>query len=150
MNSYFSNGKLLLTSEYAVLGGAKALALPCRKGQNLEFKKNSTRILSWKSYDNKNSLWFEATFIVPEIKIKDTSDSVIAKRLQNILNNAKSLNKSFLNLGGEVKTSLEFDFKWGLGSSSTLISNIALWAKINPYSLGESSFGGSGYDIAVA
>ena len=148
MNSYFSNGKLLLTSEYGVLGGAKALALPCKKGQNLEFKKNNTRILTWKSYDYQNSLWFEATFIVPEIKIKETSDSLIAKRLQNILNIAKSLNKSFLNLGGEVKTSLEFDFKWGLGSSSTLISNIALWAKINPYSLGESSFGGSGYDIA--
>ena len=107
MNSYFSNGKLLLTSEYAVLGGAKALALPCRKGQNLEFKKNSSRILSWKSYDSQNSLWFEATFIVPEIKIKETSDSVIAKRLENILNIAKSLNKSFLNFGGEVKTSLE-------------------------------------------
>ena len=150
MNSYFSNGKLLLTSEYAVLGGAKALALPCRKGQNLEFKKNSTRILSWKSYDNQNSLWFEATFIVPEIKIKETSDSIIAKRLENILNIAKSLNKSFLNFGGEVKTSLEFDFKWGLGSSSTLISNIALWSKINPYILGESSFGGSGYDIACS
>ena len=39
MSSYFSNGKLLLTSEYGVLGGAKALALPCKKGQNLEFKK---------------------------------------------------------------------------------------------------------------
>ena len=57
MNSYFSNGKLLLTSEYAVLGGAKALALPCRKGQNLEFKKKvvagdrlniETEIISWK------------------------------------------------------------------------------------------------------
>ena len=52
MNSY-SNGKLLLTSEYAALGGAKALALPCRKGKILNLK-NSTRILSWKSYDNKN------------------------------------------------------------------------------------------------
>ena len=37
-NSYFSNGKLLLTSEYAVLGGAKA-STAMRKGQNLEFKK---------------------------------------------------------------------------------------------------------------
>ena len=39
MSSYFSNGKLLLTSEYGVLECAKALALPCKKGQNLEFKK---------------------------------------------------------------------------------------------------------------
>ena len=45
MNSYFSNGKLLLTSEYGVLGGAKALALPCKKGQNLEFKKKNPKHL---------------------------------------------------------------------------------------------------------
>jgi mevalonate kinase len=37
-----------------------------------------------------------------------------------------------------------------LGTSSTLINNIANWANINPYQLLESTFGGSGYDIACA
>ena len=39
---------------------------------------------------------------------------------------------------------------WGLGTSYTLINNIAQWAAINPYELLFKSFGGSGYDIACA
>ena len=57
-------------------------------------------------------------------------------------------NPFFLLEGGKVKTYLEFNNLWGLGSSSTLIVNIASWAKINPYKLLNSSFGGSGYDVA--
>jgi mevalonate kinase len=37
-----------------------------------------------------------------------------------------------------------------LGSSSTLLSNIAQWTGANPYELLEKTFGGSGYDIACA
>jgi mevalonate kinase len=44
----------------------------------------------------------------------------------------------------------DFDLKWGLGSSSTLISLLAQWASVNPYTLLENSFGGSGYDVACA
>jgi hypothetical protein len=33
--TYYSNGKFLLTGEYLVLDGAEALALPTRFGQNL-------------------------------------------------------------------------------------------------------------------
>ena len=33
---FFAHGKLLLTAEYAVLGGAKALAVPTKLGQSLE------------------------------------------------------------------------------------------------------------------
>ena len=34
-SSFFANGKLLLTSEYLVLDGAKAFAIPTKKGQSL-------------------------------------------------------------------------------------------------------------------
>jgi mevalonate kinase len=37
-----------------------------------------------------------------------------------------------------------------LGTSSTLISNLARWSEIDPYKLLQNSFGGSGYDIACA
>ena len=37
--TFYSNGKLLLTGEYVVLDGAKALAVPTRFGQNLIVKK---------------------------------------------------------------------------------------------------------------
>ena len=33
--TYYSNGKLLITGEYLVLNGAKALALPTKFGQHL-------------------------------------------------------------------------------------------------------------------
>ena len=47
-------------------------------------------------------------------------------------------------------THLDFDPNWGLGSSSTLIANLARWANVNPYELLKMTFGGSGYDIACA
>jgi len=73
-------------------------------------------------------------------------------RLANILNAAKTLNKDFLksNIGFSVTTTLEFSRSWGLGTSSTLINNIALWANVDAYKLLEMTFGGSGYDIACA
>jgi mevalonate kinase len=37
-----------------------------------------------------------------------------------------------------------------LGSSSTVINNLADWADINPYELLKNTFGGSGYDLACA
>ena len=41
--TFYSNGKLLLTGEYVVLDGAKALAVPTRFGQNLIVKKGNNR-----------------------------------------------------------------------------------------------------------
>jgi len=37
-----------------------------------------------------------------------------------------------------------------LGTSSTLINNIAQWLQIDAFELLNNSFGGSGYDIACA
>jgi mevalonate kinase len=148
MASFYSSGKLLITAEYAVLGGAKALAIPCQKGQKLHFEESAESVLHWNSYDEKGTRWFKAQFELPELKVVQTSDPDAAKRLQDILNFAKKENPSFLNLGGTVKTELEFNRHWGLGSSATLIVNIASWAKINSYTLLENSFGGSGYDVA--
>jgi mevalonate kinase len=148
MTSFYSNGKLLITAEYAVLGGAKALAVPCKKGQTLRFKESLDSVLHWNSYDEKGSCWFEARFELPELKIIHTSNSDISNRLQDILIFSKKENPSFLNQGGTVETELEFNRQWGLGSSATLIVNIASWAKINSYTLLENSFGGSGYDVA--
>ena len=65
---------------------------------------------------------------------------------------AKKLNSNFLNdeFGCHIKTNLSFPRNWGLGTSSTLINNIAYWAKVDAYKLLNNSFGGSGYDIACA
>ena len=149
MSSFYSHGKLLISSEYAVLAGAKALAIPCKKGQQLNFSLEvGSKELSWNSFDCEGKKWFGVNFQLPSLKISKSSNELIAKRLQKILIFAKKENPFFLLEGGKVETYLEFDRFWGLGSSSSLIINIASWAKIDPYNLLDFSFGGSGYDIA--
>jgi len=150
MLTFYSHGKLLITAEYAVLKGARALAIPCKKGQKLTVEQAAIKTLKWSSFDWEGQLWFEVLFEFPSLNIVRTSDTEKAMLLQHILFFAKKENPSFLSQGGEVKTYLEFDRLWGLGSSSTLISNLAQWAKINPYLLLENSFGGSGYDVACS
>ena len=151
-----TNGKLLLTGEYFVLDGAKALAVPTRQGQLFEVKAvKSTSILHWRSFDEKKKCWFEAKFsldTLDTLEILYSSDEAVALQLISILKAAqKESKKTFLpHTGLLVETHLAFPRKWGLGSSSTLIAAIAEWFEVDPYQLLFNSFGGSGYDIACA
>jgi mevalonate kinase len=151
---FYSNGKLLLSGEYLVLHGAKALAIPLKLGQDLKVEsqtKTESLIIHWKSYEN-SLLWFEMQISISKLEIQKTSDIQIAKKLIDILQNAKALNPDFLRTkqSFSIQTNLAFNKEWGLGSSSTLINNIAKWANVNPYQLLDLTFGGSGYDIACA
>ena len=155
--NYYSHGKLLLTAEYLVLDGAKALAVPTKKGQNLSVAPIDKGYLSWESYDYKNKLWFEQTYKIekyhfkPTKKQTSTANELTCKALQNILFQLKQLQPDlFYNSGFKITTELEFARDWGLGSSSTLINSLAKWASVNPYTLLENTFKGSGYDIACA
>lgn len=145
---FYSCGKLLITGEYVVLEGALAFALPTKYGQDLVFSPDKNNILKWESF-SKNKKWFSCEIIIDNI-LKSKDKKPITKRLLKILQTAKNINPQFLKSGGTVKTHLEFEKNWGLGSSATLIHNIALWAKINPFELLKLSFGGSGYDVACA
>ncbi|WP_339651006.1 GYDIA family GHMP kinase [uncultured Maribacter sp.] len=149
----YSNGKLLLTAEYAILDGAKGLALPTKFGQYLKLETSNSEILSWKSLDENGTIWFSAQFSIIELKTIHTSNTEISKRLAEILLKAKQLNPSFLSSKTDynsIEAKLTFPRDWGLGSSSTLIANIAQWANVDPYRLLAATFGGSGYDIACA
>lgn len=152
MQSFYSRGKLLLTGEYVVLDGAMALASPTKYGQYLNVQPIDDPMLNWKSFDEKENLWFECSFTISQGKIIPDRKTKVAIRLSEILNAVYILNKDFFtpNRGFNVSTKLEFSRLWGLGTSSTLINNIASWANIDPYKLLELSFGGSGYDIACA
>ena len=151
MEEYYSHGKLLLSGEYMVLRGAKALAIPCKMGQSLKFTSQETALLKWQSWDHYGQLWFSADFSIPDFEILNTDTPVMANRLAQILKQIRLQKNTFLKeKGGTIATQLEFDRHWGLGSSSTLISNLSQWSKTNPYLLLENSFGGSGYDIACA
>jgi mevalonate kinase len=128
-----------------------ALALPCRLGQSLKIKPASDHIY-WSSYDEKEQRWFEAKFSTLNYKCLETSDEAISERLLQIFEAIEQLKPGFWQQVGSVaiSTHLEFPRNWGLGTSSTLIANLASWAKVNPYALLEKTFGGSGYDIACA
>ncbi len=160
MKTYYSNGKLLLTGEYLVLDGAKALAVPTQYGQDLVLSKIKEPELIWASFTNEGDCWFEAVFSLPKLRLlsasfnsnKEGSSETIAETLEQILQEARGLNPDFLQTdeGLLVKTTLNFPQHWGLGSSSTLINNIASWAEVNPFELLWNAFSGSGYDIACA
>ncbi|SFW63399.1 GYDIA family GHMP kinase [Cellulophaga fucicola] len=154
---FYSNGKLLLTGEYVVLDGALSLAVPTIYGQNLVVTNTEENHISWKSFDVNNMIWFSANFSSSDLTILNTDkkDEIwnnTAKTLQSILKEAQILNPNFLKdcKGLAVKTKLDFPRDWGLGSSSTLINNIASWASVNAFDLLENTMGGSGYDIACA
>lgn len=151
--TYHSNGKLLLTGEYVVLDGASALVLPTKYGQSLEVVPSKDEKIHWESRDKENNIWFKSAFHYDDngnILLQHTDPT--AETLYQILACAKQLNPDFLNekQGWKVTTFLDFPRNWGLGTSSTLINNVAQWAKVNPYSLLNDSFGGSGFDIAAA
>ena len=148
---YNSNGKILLTSEYLVLDGALALALPSKLSQNLEVKYTENKNeINWISYDFNGEIWFSECFVISKDKFSyKNKKNKYSDKIISIFNGIKKLNEdAFSNLGAEFTATLEFSKNWGLGSSSTLINNLSLWAKIDPYDLLDLTFKGSGYDIA--
>lgn len=149
---FYSNGKLLITGEYLVLDGAKAFAIPTKMGQDLIVTEtNNVGTINWKSTDFDKSVWFEDTFVTTKILSPSQKQESIGSVLQKILFEAHQLNPSvLLNKGFSVETNLTFPRFWGLGTSSTLINNVADWFEINAFELLKNSFGGSGYDIANA
>lgn len=151
--TYYSNGKLLLTGEYLVLNGAKSLAVPTKFGQDLEVTPALGKKIIWKSYDADGSIWFEDELLFEDVVSKKSFiENKIKHTLIEILHHAYLLNPDYITLaeGYDIKTQLTFPRFWGLGTSSTLINNLGQWLNINSFELLKNSFGGSGYDIACA
>jgi len=151
---YFGHGKILLTGEYFVLDGALALALPTKVGQSLSVKYSPSfsPTLSWKSFDIHGNCWFDSKFEFWHFKCLDENPSEESLFLQKILQQVRKQNSHFLrdDVDVKVETRLGFPLDWGLGSSSSLIYNIAQWAYVSPFELLFKTHGGSGYDIACA
>ena len=150
MQEFYSHGKLLISAEYAVLDGAKALALPTKLGQRLQVTKTNTEYILWKSFDFQNNLWFETTLSTTEFKPSTANPT--SERLSQCFQAVHKLQPKLCESqkGFEMHSHLEFPQNWGLGSSSTLINNLAQWAKVDAFELLENTFGGSGYDVGCA
>ena len=135
-----------------MLRGAKSLAVPVKFGQSLQIERiDEQNVLYWQSKEFGKT-WFEAKIKLESFQIEHTSDDTIGSKLLSVLKEARNLNSSFLSDGRAFKceTNLNFNRKWGLGSSSTLLSLIAEWSKCDVYELLKNTFGGSGYDVACA
>lgn len=155
MKSFYSHGKLLLSGEYLVLDGAAALALPTRPGQWLHVRDSDAGGLHWISRNPDGTPWFETRFSVRELQDAASGDlpaTDVRQRLLQILGAILRLRPAFLEelRATSAETRLEFPRDWGLGSSSTLLSNLAYWSGTDPFVLLGRTLGGSGYDIAAA
>ncbi|ASK31567.1 30S ribosomal protein S6 [Chryseobacterium sp. T16E-39] len=153
MGEIFSPGKLMLTSEYFAIDGALVLAVPTKLGQEFFFEeiKDGQSFVFWEAY-HQNKLWLKVTIDYSTWEIVETNIPSSAEFLVKTLKNVQHLSdKKFLGDNSYfLKTNLQFPPDFGLGSSSTLMNNLSVWADIDPFQLNTLSLGGSGYDIAVA
>lgn len=135
-----------------MLDGALALALPTKPGQLLDVSEGKGNAIKWTSLDADGSTWYRDSLTFDAIINKTQTGSTERNTLIAILHEAANANPEILSTaeGFNVVTRLTFPRQWGLGTSSTLINNIAQWFNIDAYALLEKSFGGSGYDIACA
>lgn len=151
---FYGHGKILLTGEYFVLEGALALALPTTVGQSLKvrYRHSHQPKLTWTALDHGGKPWFESEMEFWHFEAMKSNNPEVARDLQTILQQVRRQNPHFLrdDMDVFVETKLEFPREWGLGSSSSLLYNIAQWAYVSPFELAMKSFGGSGYDIACA
>jgi mevalonate kinase len=147
-----ASGKLLLTGEYFVLDGAVALALPTQSGQTMQVVENQYEKIVWNSFDANGTSWFQGVFGLPSGEYETGNDEESGRRLSQIFNAILQQKPTFFQQyqGLHVETRLEFPRQWGLGSSSTLLANLARWSGTDAYALLRHTFGGSGYDLACA
>ncbi|MGA9211533.1 GYDIA family GHMP kinase [Kaistella sp.] len=149
----FSHGKLLLTSEYVVLDGALALALPTKWGQEFFVSESfdGKSLVHWIAH-HQGKPWLNAIIDCSSGTILTTNIPESAEFILKVLMKVKELSAFQLNGNSSysITTNLQFPANFGLGSSSTLMNNLSQWAAIDAFELNETCLGGSGYDIAVA
>ena len=149
---YFrSHGKLMLSGDYLVLHGALSLAVPTIPGQSLSVEKaDGSRSLHWRTLVDSKP-WLDCQIEPDGWQLSRADRPDRTGMLVSLLKAAAQIRGETDWLSGnEVLAEVEFDIEWGLGSSSSLISNIAWWAGIDPFQLSQSISRGSGYDIACA
>ena len=151
--AFYGHGKLLITGEYFVLDGARALAVPTKFGQRMRVKElhATSGLLYWVALNNKKQAWLNLVFDTKDFTCLNAKQDE-AHRLTKILTETRKLNPEFLTACKDmaVETLLEFPNEWGLGTSSTLIHCVSKWAGVDGYQLLKNTLGGSGYDVACA
>lgn len=143
----------MLTSEYVALDGALVLAVPTKLGQDLfcEEIDNQKSIIIWEAFHQEKP-WLFLKLDYQNWDILETNLPEAANFMVKLLSNIQKLSENCFrgDRAYHFRTNLQFPPDYGLGSSSTLINNLAEWANVDAFELSDMSLGGSGYDIAVA
>lgn len=152
MQSFFAPGKVMLSGEYAVLMGLEAFTVPTKQGQWLDTfifdtPDKAEDKLIYKSLDIHGKEWISGVYDIATQSWLELSEE--ATYLEKIFTWVPS---SFWEKGKSyrLETRLEFDRKDGLGSSSTFLSLICKFFRLDPFVIQQEVFGGSGYDVAIA
>ncbi len=149
---YHSNGKLLITGEYLILKGALSLAVPTLPGQSLQvesYKESNT----WKWTVMEQGRVVQEFILDRSLQIlQSLNPSFSSDFLLRVWKELLTLNPDLQDTlpGLSFTSNLEFEFRHGLGSSSSLLNNLAQWGKVDPFELHFNSTNGSGYDVACA
>lgn len=135
------------------MDGAEALAVPTKLGQELTCEQTScgSNTIYWYA-NHQGNPWLQAEIDYNDLHIISTNLKPAADFILRVISVLKELSadKFADNLSYRIETNLEFPPDFGLGSSSTLMNNLACWAGADAFLLNEKCLGGSGYDIAVA
>lgn len=132
-----------------VLRGAEALAVPLRLGQRALFVPNEGEAVYWEGFA-PNGKWFETAFHAESLQLLIGVGDARSERLVSIMGEIRKQNPDFFKKGWWVRTDLDFDPAFGMGSSSTLLSLLCDAAGVDPFPVLKATFGGSGYDLACA
>ncbi|MEQ9063331.1 MAG: GYDIA family GHMP kinase [Vicingaceae bacterium] len=152
--TFRSNGKLLLSGEYVVLYGAAALAIPTSRGQELTVETDPGTFagdFEWITTVENQEI-YKARFDGAGRSKEQGNDEFTANLEELFCCILEEKGQDFLMNQGLIRLSsnVEFPLDWGLGSSSTLVNNLAQWTGMHAFYLNKKVFGGSGYDIACA
>ena len=119
---YFSPGKLLLSGEYLVLRGARCLSLPTRFGQHLQVEEADEPHIAWCVRDQEDRIVYESSWTLDGRLIGSSGaawDEQVGRTLKAVLKQGKQ------ERGVRLRFQLDHPSEWGLGSSATLVANIA-------------------------
>ncbi len=149
-----SHGKIMLTGEYAAMYGANVLSIPLNVGQSLKVYDKEYGSLEWEAYKT-NELWNKVSFpnkLDGKLHIGKRTNAGFAVVIHKALRMALNMSKLNLEevLSKKFITNINFKPELGLGTSSTLIVNLARYFDIDPFELNALTFKGSGYDIAAS
>lgn len=145
---FSASGKLLLFGEYLVLRGAKSLVMPLHYRQTLTISPYPSENILWKCFE-KGIEWLEIEFS-PELEFIKSTDEKKGIIVQSLLQLIQKERPSLKIAGLHFHFEIDFDRNFGFGTSSTFLSLLSQWSRVNPYLLMEKSFGGSGFDLAAA